>query len=1398
MTSMSTQKACASLSSSSSASQWKHEVFLSFYWEDTRNTFTDHLHSALIQKGIIVYRDNVNLKEGKPIASELMKAIEESKNAIIILSKNYAFSKRCLNELVKILECKKEKGLKVLPIFYHVMPSDAGNQRETFGKAFLKHEEDRQVSTEQIQKWRTALKEVSKIRGRHLTDSHESEDIQEITKSIFDKLKCESIDDFEDLVGINSRVKEMMKLFNIMSEDVQFIGIWGMSGIGKTTLAYVIYNRICHQFEASSFICDVREIVEKDKQGLVNLQKQLLSETLMEKVNIWNHLQGIKVIKKRLRYKKVLIVLDDVNKDKQLKALAGSPGWFGPGSRIIITSKDKHLLKRHHLGTTIHEVNGLDNDEALELFSWTVFKQPYPKNEFENLSNGFVKYAQGLPIALKVLGSSLIDRPRKLWEDYLHQLKEIPEGEILDKLEISYKGLEDTEQNLFLDIACFFKGEDEDRVAHIEGSGSYKDMETLKDKFLITILRGKLRMHDLIQEMGWRIVRRKSPQEPGLRSRLWLYKDVFHVLKYNTGKDDVEGMVLNSPPHKENLNAEAISNMKNLRLLKISNVHLPTGLNFLSNKLRMMEWHDYPLKFLPMSFQPDNLVELIMPHSHIEQLPVGFSKLDELRLLDLSDSKVLVKTPNFIGCPNLEMLIFQGCTSLYELHPSVGALNKLTLLNLKDCRSLTGLPCEINLKSLKKFILSGCSSLKKFSEIGTNMTRLSELYLDGIAVEELPSSLERLTGMTVLSLQGCKNLSSFPSVNLPSLNTLNLSGFKVQPPKSWLSHGFSLVRAAHAFFQGCFPIREAINLLLPRLRFIVSLNLADRNLWDEALPDDLSGLSSLQDLDLSKNIFTCLPDSFSQLSKLKHLNLNGCSKLQSLPNLPLSVGRVTARRCTSLKNYSNQNFVWTSGGTGFTIVICDDKDDDKMAFYPSPRVPFDDSDPFWERFIEEDGSHKDMSFMEFTSSTEISEWFSPQNPGSSVTIPLPSDLRYNSSWAGMALFVVVEIHENSYNVSSSQDYEVNIDFIYRKDMVEGPIHQIQLNAFNISEVPKFLLDDRSFGFKIRFPAGEREDRLEGCNSIEASFSSHCPYIEIKKCGARILYKKELVEFPQASIIRERGLLKQDQQKVELESSKSDDQSDSKVQLKEKLKSLLLRVYQGGLARNHKYDYVFPHITVPNWFNNQSICSEMRIKLPRNLQSDERWMGIAVCIYYTVHNHNQPAISSDNQDLTSFLDFYTPLDGHRVHLTRHRVFQDSKDIFVESSHRILVFYIPHLFLCLEGCCHVGASFERNNPGVMVKECGIRLVFEQDVEDFMDTLVQCMLGSPDAYHDFFNQNLSHQVEERVAGFDNGKDFGCSSSLQRMPQPMPKLLPSTENIPEVYLYRNKSLLYRFSRTN
>ena len=120
---ISTQSASSSSSISSSTLQWKYDVFLSFRGEDTRNRFTDHLYVALKQKGILTFRDEEKLETGKSISSELLKAIEKSRFAIVILSKNYASSTWCLDELVKIIGCMKEMKLMVLPIFYDVDPS---------------------------------------------------------------------------------------------------------------------------------------------------------------------------------------------------------------------------------------------------------------------------------------------------------------------------------------------------------------------------------------------------------------------------------------------------------------------------------------------------------------------------------------------------------------------------------------------------------------------------------------------------------------------------------------------------------------------------------------------------------------------------------------------------------------------------------------------------------------------------------------------------------------------------------------------------------------------------------------------------------------------------------------------------------------------------------------------------------------------------------------------------------------------------------------------------------------------------------------------------------------------------------------------------------------------------
>jgi hypothetical protein len=310
--------------------------------------------------------------------------------------------------------------------------------------------------------------------------------------------------------------------------------------------------------------------------------------------------------------------------------------------------------------------------------------------------------------------------------------------------------------------------------------------------------------------------------------------------------------------------------------------------------------------------------------------------------MDLSDSQNLIKTPNFTGLPKLERVIFQGCTRLDEVHPSIGVLKGLTLLNLEDCKCLNSLPLEIDLESLETLILFCCSRLKKFSDIGTSMTRLSGLYLDGTAIEELPLSIVHLTGLTSLYLQDCNNFLSFPSVicSLTSLKTLILSGFKVQPEPNLL-----LIKS------------------LSGLVSLLCLDLSDCNLEDGALPNDLSCLSSLQSLNLSKNHFTCLPDSVSQLSKLKFLYLDNCSSLKSLTNIPLSTQYVMARECTSLENYSNQVTVWTSGESRFTFINClslGDNEECKLSVPNQLKLIHEQLNlqnihlqPLWQRYMED-------------------------------------------------------------------------------------------------------------------------------------------------------------------------------------------------------------------------------------------------------------------------------------------------------------------------------------------------------------------------------------------------------------------------------------------------------------
>lgn len=168
-------------------------------------------------------------------------------------------------------------------------------------------------------------------------------------------------------VGLESRVDEITQLLSIGSNDIQRIGIYGMGGIGKTTIAKALFNKNFRNFEGSCFLANVREASE-GHNGILQLQEQLLSEILIaDKTRVENEDRGISLLMERLCSKKVLIVLDDLSNIRQFEYLTGQCNQFAAGSRIIKTTRDAGLLREIEVDKR-YSVEKLDRDESFELF----------------------------------------------------------------------------------------------------------------------------------------------------------------------------------------------------------------------------------------------------------------------------------------------------------------------------------------------------------------------------------------------------------------------------------------------------------------------------------------------------------------------------------------------------------------------------------------------------------------------------------------------------------------------------------------------------------------------------------------------------------------------------------------------------------------------------------------------------------------------------------------------------------------------------------------------------------------------------------------------------------------------------------------------------------------------
>ncbi|WVZ16151.1 hypothetical protein V8G54_009133 [Vigna mungo] len=394
------------------------------------------------------------------------------------------------------------------------------------------------TGTEECSRSAVKCKGLGTKSGREEREN-ESEAVKNIVKDVTSLLNKTELFVANNPVGVESRVQKMVQLLEEkQSNDVLLLGVWGMGGIGKTTIAKAIYNKIGRNFEGRSFLANIREGWGQEA-GHVALQEQLLLDIYKENsTKIHNIESGKVILRERLRRKRILLILDDVNKLQQLNAFCGSREWFGSGSRIIITTRDIHLLRGKRVDR-VFAMTGMNEDESVELFSWHAFKQASPKEDFIELSRNVVAYAGGLPLALQVLGSYLFDMEVTEWKSVLEKLRKIPNDEVQEKLKISYDGLsDDTEKGIFLDIACFFIGKDRNDVIHIlNGCGLFAEngIRVLVERSLVTVDdRNQLGMHDLLRDMGREIVRSKSPMELEERSRLWFHEDVLDVLSKKT------------------------------------------------------------------------------------------------------------------------------------------------------------------------------------------------------------------------------------------------------------------------------------------------------------------------------------------------------------------------------------------------------------------------------------------------------------------------------------------------------------------------------------------------------------------------------------------------------------------------------------------------------------------------------------------------------------------------------------------------------------------------------------------------------------------------------------------------------------------------------------------------
>ncbi|XP_056162262.1 disease resistance protein RPV1-like isoform X2 [Syzygium oleosum] len=708
----------------------------------------------------------------------------------------------------------------------------------------------------------------------------------------------------------------MMDLLDLEVSDVRIVGIWGEGGVGKTTLAKVIYEQISSRFDSCSFLADIGATA-KQLGGVRRLQSKLMSDILNREYEVDQVAKGIDFFKGILRNMKVLIVLDDVEVQSHLHEIVGEKlDWFGYGSRIIVTTSIKSVLPEFIPRGLAHVygINVMNNDQALELLRKHALPREFSILYLDEIPNGIMNSVNGIPLLVDVIGSLWYGKRRE--ERAALGKLILQSGQDIEKiLMVSYKELSKEQREIFLDIACLPADVDGRIASFMWHNPNFRPCDGVDVLHVMSLVKiGKNRelgMHRLLREFGQQIIRKEDDLDPGTRGRLC---NLELAWKTEKGTDHL------------NFDARDFKSMPNIRFLILDCAKVVGDFANVFPNLKWLKWQGCTRDFEATNFHVEKLVILDLSWSKVTEDWGGWRKIKmpQLKVLNLAGCADLLISPDLSSFPDLEILILERCSRLMKLDPSIRHLRCLTTLNLRFCDELNMLPIDLgHMKALKELLIDGtsvqeipmsmgymekleifsasnCLQLSHLPDSVRGLTALSVLSLENAKITRIPASVEKLGKLRILSLKDCRWIGRLPDsiCNLRnSLEELDITGTGISELPNSIT---CLGRLKVLKMDSCF-IRE-----LPReignLVNLEELHASHCRSLKGAIPTAIKSLDRLRILRLGHSSISGIPSEIESLSCLQTLDLLRCNEIQVLPELPSSLTclRVSSERMEAL------------------------------------------------------------------------------------------------------------------------------------------------------------------------------------------------------------------------------------------------------------------------------------------------------------------------------------------------------------------------------------------------------------------------------------------------------------------------------------------------------------------